>query len=82
MKIVIHNKHITQAYFFLYCIQWHNLEKTGVIDLQQVNAQSSLLSYRHKQEKLILFSCSTQLSIKFKLLIKTKTLKKVGISCF
>ena len=29
-----------------------------------------------------LFSCSTQLSIKFQPLIKTKTLKKIGISCF
>ena len=35
MKIIIHSKHITQAYFSLYCIKWPNLEKTSVIDLQQ-----------------------------------------------
>ena len=29
-----------------------------------------------------LFSCSTQVSIKFQLLIKTETPKKIGIYCF
>ena len=32
-------------------------------------------------EVMKLFLCSTQLSIKFQLLIKTKMLKKIGISC-
>ena len=33
-------------------------------------------------EGIKLFSCTSQLSIKFHLLIKTKMLKKIGISCF
>ena len=33
-------------------------------------------------EVIKLFSCSTQLSIKFQLLIKSKTLKKIDISCY
>ena len=33
-------------------------------------------------EVIKLFSCSTQLSIKLQLLIKTKMMKKIGISCF
>ena len=33
-------------------------------------------------EVIKLFSCPTQVSIKFQLLIKTEMLKKIGISCF
>ena len=42
----------------------------------------SVLGWRSGPAVVKLFSCSTQLSLEFQLLIKTKMLKNIGIPCF
>ena len=48
-----------------------------------ISKSSYLLLIRSPGPEIIkLFSCTSQLSIKFQLLIKTKTLTNEGVSCF
>ena len=48
---------------------------------QQIEGNPGNL-FRTGPEVVKLFSCSTQLSMEFQLLMKTKMLKNIGISCF
>ena len=56
--------------------------------LEHARTKTRIWNQEHNQSEATgprgykLMSCSTQLSIKFQLLINTKTLKKIDISCF
>ena len=54
----------------------------GIMFQSTSHKQLLLKRARSDPNVIKLFSCSSQLNIKLKLLIKTKTLSKIGIPCF
>ena len=67
--------------YYLQCVPTHN---EGIFGWNgDSDSQALYCSPNKSGPKVIkLFSCLTQLSIKFQLLIKTKMLTNIGISCF